>query len=199
MSSNDQFFESLAGLLPQGYAWPRDPHSVWMSVVRSEADELAQYTADVHAMVAQWQPHTAVARLAEWEAATGLPDPCFGSAQTEGQRRQQVLMRLRGVDLLLDDSSHAAPGVIEASCASIGYDDVEARYNTPMRAGARLGRRLGALDGRLYVLAAVGSKPLRCGQRVGSRLVTRVGAGPELACHLDRIVPARFSINVIFR
>ena len=53
----DQFYESLQGLLPQGFAWPRHPDSTWMRLLRSEAAELAQHTEDAHAMVRQWQGH----------------------------------------------------------------------------------------------------------------------------------------------
>jgi uncharacterized protein YmfQ (DUF2313 family) len=196
--SESQFHESLSGLLPQGYAWPRNPDSVLMRVVASEAAELSEHTEAVHAMATQWQPHATVARLAEWEEACGLPDQCLGTAQTEEQRRVSLLRTLRGPALPLADSSPAAPAVIEAACAELGYNAVTVRYNTPFRCGMRAGRRLGALDGRLYITAAVVSAPLRCGMRVGRRLVTRIGAGPELACYLARVVPARYSINIIY-
>lgn len=196
--SADQFHESLAGLLPQGYAWPRDPNSVLMRLVASEAAELDEHTEAVHAMVGQWQPHTAVARLAEWEAACGLPDECLGTAQTEAQRRTALLRTLRGPSLPLDDSSAAAPAVIEAACAEVGFT-ASVRYNKPFRVGARVGQRLGALDGRIYITVTSTSEPFRVGRnRVGDRLVKRDLVQADLLCYLQRLVPARFSINLIF-
>jgi uncharacterized protein YmfQ (DUF2313 family) len=195
----DQFAESLAGLLPTGHAWPRDPGSVLMAVIRSEAAELAQHTADVHAAVRQWQPHTTVARLAEWEASCGLPDTCMGPNQTEAQRRQVLLRVLRGPELPESDSSAAAPAVIQTAAAELGFD-VDVHYNTPLRVGlARAGSRLGALNGVLHVVVNAASSPLRAGlARVGDRLVNRTLPEADLACHLERLVPARFSINIVY-
>lgn len=196
--SADKFTESLSGLLPQGWAWPRDPGSVLMAVIKSHAAELAQHTDEVHAMVHQWQPATTVARLAEWEASCGLPDLCLGANQTEAERRQVLLRTLRGPVLPLADSSPAAPAVIEAACREIGFD-VTVAYNTPARVGMRVGRRLGALDGRLYVFIASRSRPARAGiSRVGDRLVERNLPPVNLTCFLERFVPARYSINSVY-
>lgn len=194
----DQFYESLQGLLPQGFAWPRHPDSVWMRLIRSEAEQLAQHTDDVHAMVRQWQPHTTVARLAQWEESCGLPDKCLGNDQSESDRRKVLLRTLRGVDLPLEDSSPAALKVIEAECERLGFE-VSARYNWPMRVGAPVGTVLGDLDGKLFVVVSASSEPMRVGlARVGDRLVERDLPDASLSCVLERIVPARFSINLFF-
>lgn len=193
----DKFTQSLSGLLPQGHAWPRDPSSTLMSVIAGLAATFAEHHETVRATVAQWQPHSTVTRLEEWEEALGLPDACFGLEQSQALRHQVVLQRLRGVDLPYEDSSPAAPGVIAQLCADVGYPDVTVRYNTPFRVGRnRVGDRLGALDGRLHVMVPSSSTPFRVGDRVGRRLIERVVAGPNLACYLDRVVPARFSINI---
>lgn len=196
----EKFLQALAYLLPTGFAWPRDPKSTLMRVLRGVAavfDELHRYILEC---VRQWQPHTAVTRLAEWEEAAGLPDPCFGPEQTPALRRSLLLARLRGLELPYDDSSPAAPGAIEAICAALGYT-VRVFYNVPFRVGVnRVGDRLGALDGVLYVrISAGGVEPFRVGQnRVGDRLVkTAVDLGP-LECYLRRIVPARYAIDVSF-
>lgn len=194
----DQFYESLQGLLPQGFAWPRHPDSVWMRLIRSEAEQLAQHTDDVYAMVRQWQPHTTVARLAEWEDSCGLPDKCLGPNQSEAERRQTLLSTLRGLELPLADSSFAAPQVIEAECARLGYD-VTVRYNWPMRVGGPVGAELGGLNGQLYIIVSASSEPMRVGlARVGDRLVDRDLPAADLLCVLERLVPARFAINLEF-
>jgi uncharacterized protein YmfQ (DUF2313 family) len=195
----EKFLQALSFLLPTGFAWPRDPDSTLMRVLRGVAgmfDEFHRFTAEC---VRQWQPHTAVARLAEWEEATGLPDKCFGPNQDEQTRRKHLLSRLRGPELAFPDSSPAAPESIASMCAALGYE-VSVFYNVPFRVGRnRVGDRLGVLNGVLYVRVNVGVEPFRVGRnRVGERLVrTALELGP-LECYLRRIVPARYAIDVNF-
>lgn len=195
----DKFTQSLSHLLPVGFAWPRDEESVLMSTLHGVAGAFAELDEFITATVFQWQPLTTTLRLAEWEEATGLPDQCFGNDQSEALRRQLLLQRLRPVDLPYEDSSPAAPDVIASFCAAIGYAGVTVSYNWPFRVGRRVGGRMGALNGVLNVNVPTDSTPFRVGRnRVGDRLVHRVGVGPELECYLNRIVPARFQINVIY-
>jgi len=195
----EKFLQALSYLLPTGFAWPRDPDSTLMRMLRGVAgsfDELHRYTEEC---VRQWQPATTVTRLAEWEEATDLPDTCFGVDQSEATRRKLLLARLRGPELAYTDSSPAAPGAIAAICATLGYT-VTVAYNTPFRVGLnRVGDRLGALDGILYVRVAVTSEPFRVGlNRVGDRLVLLAQDLAPLECYLKRIVPARYQINVSY-
>ncbi|MES1977564.1 MAG: putative phage tail protein [Pseudomonadota bacterium] len=195
----EKFVQSLAKLLPTGFAWPRDPASTLMRVIRGVAASFNQLHEDTHEIVRQWQPHHTVNRLTEWEEATGLPDPCFGTEQSLALRRKLLLARLRPVELYYPNSSPAAPYSIETICAWLGYV-ATVRYNTPFRVGVnRVGDRLGALNGRLWITVTLQTQPFRVGvNRVGDRL--RIGTlnGGELACYLQRIVPARFEVNVIF-
>ncbi len=195
----DALLQSLTYLLPTGYAWPRDPDSVLMRTVRGIAASLAELHEFSVQTVWQWQPHLVSPRLAEWEDATGLPDGCFGSAQTVPKRRDVLLARLRGPQGYYSDSSPAAPTGIEAICTTLGYT-ATVRYNTPFRAGRnRCGERLGRLDGKLYVRVALESDPFRVGVgRVGQRLVHRVLPDAQLECYLRNAVPARFELNVVF-
>ena len=193
-----KYWQALAALLPTGFAWPRDPLSTLMRVIKgiaasfSEADDFIRLTAN------QWQPHQAVTRLAEWEECTGLPDACFGLNQDDATRRKLLLSRLRGPVLAYTDSSPASPGALVAICAWLGYV-ATVQYNTPFRCGMRCGQQLGALDGKLYVTVTLQSTPFRVGvSRVGDRLLQGQLNGGELACYLQRVVPARYSVNVIF-
>lgn len=191
----DRFLQALAYLLPQGFAWPRDPDSTLMRVLRAVAgafDELHQF---IEQTVREWQPASTVTRLAEWEEATGLPDACFGADQDVATRRKLLLMRLRGVPLPLEDSSPAAPAVIEALCLDVGYVATVA-YNKPLRCGHRVGRRLGRLDGELYVTVTLPGSRMRMGDPVGSRLISGPTAH-ELKCLLERMLPARYRLNMI--
>lgn len=192
----DKFWQALAQLLPSGFAWPRDTASTLMRVLRGMAGSFDELHETTHEVVRQWQPVTTVNRLAEWEAATGLPDACFGTDQPVDLRRRLLLLRLRGADLPFDDSSPAAPAVIEALCASFGYPAVVA-YNTPFRTGHRVGQRLGRLDGRLYITLTLPGGRFRVGQnRVGDLLIDGATAH-ELVCLLKRVLPARFELVFI--
>lgn len=194
----NKFWQALASLLPTGFAWPRDPNSVLMRFIRSIAVVLHEHNEFVNLTALQWQPHQTVTRLAEWEEATGLPDACFGLNQTEATRRKLLLARLRGPVLAYDDSSPASPGALVAICAWLGYQ-ATVRYNTPFRCGMRVGQRLGQLDGKLWITVTILSTPFRVGvSHVGDRLLDGTLNGGELACYLQRVVPARYSVNVIF-
>lgn len=179
---SQRFAQALAYLLPPGAAWPRDTSSVWMRVIFGVAaalDELHRFT---HQAVVDWQPHSTRLRLAEWEEATGLPDACFGAVQTEDERRQRVLARLRGFQGAYADSSPAALAGLVAYAAALGWV-LTAGYNTPFRVGRdRVGRRLGVNDGRVYLYV-----PADRGAEAG-----------ELTCALDRVLPARFSLVLVF-
>ena len=176
-----QFLQALASLLPQGYAWPRDPDSVLMRVMEGLAarfEELHEFTGQA---VREWQPHTTQSRMAEWEAATSLPDPWTPAGLSLAERRTRLLARLRGLSLPYADSSPAAPAVIEALCAALGYD-LEISYDTPARFGtARCGDRFGALDGML-VIRLHGIDP----------------APAELEGFLNRVMPARYGWHFLY-
>lgn len=195
----DKFFQALTALLPTGFAWPRDTGSTLMGVIRALAGSFKEHHDFTTEGVRQWQPATTVNRLAEWEAATGLPDACFGLNQDNALRRKLLLSRLRGVKLPYENSSPASLAAIESVCAEIGYQ-ATARYNTPFRCGTnRVGDRLGVLDGKLYVTVTLQSPPFRVGvNRVGDRLRSGQLNGGELVCYLKRVLPARFELNVIF-
>lgn len=195
----DKFQQSLAQLLPQGYAWPRDPQSTLMRLLGGMAGSFAELDAVTTQTTVEWLPHATKARLAEWEYAVGLPDQCFGSDQTAAARRGRVLSRLRGPSGHYADSSPASLGALETICTNLGYPAVAA-YNHPFRVGRdRISRRLGQLDGRLYVRVKVQSKPFRVGvNRVGDRLVARPADVAQVACYLKNYAPARYQLNVIF-
>jgi uncharacterized protein YmfQ (DUF2313 family) len=195
----EKFWQALAALLPTGFAWPRNPLSTLMRVMRGLAGSFNEHHEFAKLTALQWQPHQTVTRLAEWEECTGLPDTCFGLNQDDATRRKLLLARLRGPALTYTDSSPASPGALVAICAWLGYPLVTVAYNTPFRVGMRCGQRLGALDGKLWVTVTIQSTPFRVGtSRVNDRLLTGTLNGSELACYLNRVVPARYSVNVIF-
>lgn len=193
-----RFTQALQQLLPTGFAWPRNLRSVLMRVLHGVAaafDELHQF---VLATAQQWLPHQTTLRLREWEEACGLPDSCLGPDQTESVRRVALLTRLRGVQLPYTDSSHAAPEAIRSLCAGLGYTVQRVAYNLPLRVGVdQVGKRLGQLDGKLYVLVDSVARPMRVGDPVGSRLLADDKDLWSLLCYLRRVVPARYEVIVL--
>lgn len=195
----DKFQQALAQLLPQGYAWPRDPQSTLMRVIGGMAGSFAELDAVTTQTTVEWLPQSTKARLAEWEETVGLPDQCFGTHQTVAGRRGRVLSRLRGPSGYYIDSSPASLASMEAICINLGYPG-HVRYNHPFRCGRdRVGRRVGQLDGKLYAILSAPSRPFRVGtNRAGDRLVQRPVEVAQLACYLQKYAPARYALTVTF-
>jgi len=195
-----RFTQALAALLPQGFAWPRDPASVWMRVLSGVAALFEEHHDWVQQATREWLPHATHTRLEEWEEATGLPDPCFGPTQTYAARQARLVARLRGPSGAYDDSSPAAPGAMTALIGTLGYV-ATVQHNTRFRCHRdRCGGRLGRTDGVLHLfIAGVTSQPLRVGAgRAGARLITRPPEIGEMTCALEHFLPARFELDVIF-
>lgn len=187
--------QALATLLPEGFAWPREPASVWMRLLHGVAANLHELHAWLEQATTEWLPHATHTRLAEWEAALGLPDPCFGPLQTTAARQAAVLTLLRGNPGHYADSSPAAPAAIQARAAAMGFA-ATVTYNWPMRVGDAVGSPVGGPAGVLHV-QVVGTETLfRMGDPVGNRLGEPAPGVNELGCALQRLVPARFQINV---
>lgn len=167
----DKFWQALASLLPTGYAWPRDPSSTLMRVLRGLAAALSVQHEFARSTALDWMPHQTTTRLVEWEEACGLPCDCMEPDQSLARRKAMLLATLRGAVGSYGDSSPAAPGAIAALAAGVGYEATVA-YNTPMRVGVScVGSPLGALDGQLYVTVKVEQEPMCVGLgTVGSPL-----------------------------
>jgi uncharacterized protein YmfQ (DUF2313 family) len=191
----DKFWQALAALLPTGFAWPRDPNSTLMRVLRGIAANLNELHLFIRLTTFEFFPHKTITRLAEWEEACGLPDACFGVTQTDALRRKLLLLQLRGLLLTYADSSPASSGAITQLCAEFGYA-ATVKYYTPFRVGKRVGQRLGALNGLLTLrIAGLVRTPFRVGQnRVGQRIAAWNMPIGQLDCYLNRVAPARFSV-----
>ncbi|MEY2685991.1 MAG: hypothetical protein RL375_189 [Pseudomonadota bacterium] len=189
------FTQALSALLPSGFAWPRQPDSVWMRLMDGLAGALQEHHAWTQQATLEWLPQATHTRLAEWEEATGLPDPCFGPTQTEEARRARVLARLRGPSGEVDDASAASPGSLQAMAATMGIT-ATVHHITRFRVGRdRVGRRVGEPDGRLYMVAESTGVELRVGTgRAGERLVERPASEIEAACAIEAYAPARFEL-----
>lgn len=196
--SRDAYRQALAQLLPVGFAWPRDTGSVWMRVIDGMAGSFDELEAITDQVVQEWLPHATRTRLEEWEAATSLPDACFGADQSYADRQARLVARLRGLKGDYSDSSPAAKTAIQALCASMGYS-AEVFYNTRFRVGRdRCGRHLGRNTGVLNVRITASQVVFRAGrQRCGDRLIKRPPQVEILMCALQAYIPARFSLQMI--
>lgn len=200
MASQDAHLQALQALLPTGFAWPRDSNSTLMRLLLGLAGSLAELDALIDQAGVEWLPQDTATRMDEWESSVGLPDRCVLADATLDERRSAVMLRLRGIPRPYPDSSPAAPGAIAAAIAVYGYQ-AEVRYNAPFRCGRdRCGRRLGRLDGRLWILLVGQSEPFRCGRdRVGTRLYKRPRSAYALACYIQDKLPARFRLMAQFQ
>ncbi|MQX36807.1 YmfQ family protein [Roseospira navarrensis] len=86
----------LAGLLPRGAAWRRDPGSVLGRLLEALGAPLARADARADALVDEADPRTTWEMLADWERVCGLPDTCSRAAGTPTleERRAAVVQRL---------------------------------------------------------------------------------------------------------
>jgi len=85
--TGDDYAEIMAGDLPTGPAWPRDPETILMQVVYG----LAQIWGEVDGrfddlLTRESDPRATLEMLPDWETAFGLPDPCIAEKQG-GQSR----------------------------------------------------------------------------------------------------------------
>jgi uncharacterized protein YmfQ (DUF2313 family) len=144
--TGEEYADQLQQLLPLGQAWPRDDDSVLMTTVRGltgvwgdieiRASKLLEMESD---------PRATVELLADWERNWGLPDPCYQSPQTIGQRQLALVMRMT----MLGAQSRE---FFIALAAMIGYDITITEYRVWVVGLDRVG------DSRVY---GDGSSPMR--------------------------------------
>ena len=92
--SGSDYTHAFLQLLPQGQAWPREQGSTLVQT----CDGLSEYWGFVDGRAAdllerESDPRKTIELLPEWERAWGLPDPCFPSATTIGERQRNAERR----------------------------------------------------------------------------------------------------------
>lgn len=90
------YAQAYLELLPQGQAWPKH---VIGSVLVQTVEGLCDYWGFVDSRAAdllerESDPRSTVELLPDWERNWGLPDPCYQSPQTIGQRQLALVMRM---------------------------------------------------------------------------------------------------------
>ena len=91
--SGSDYTHAFLQLLPQGQAWPREQGSTLVQT----CDGLSEYWGFVDGRAAdllerESDPRKTIELLPEWERAWGLPDPCFPSATTIGERQRMLVL-----------------------------------------------------------------------------------------------------------
>jgi uncharacterized protein YmfQ (DUF2313 family) len=90
-----EYAHALAALLPRGIAWPRDPQSVLMRVIRGLAEIFGFVDGRVDDLLRrESDPRATIELLPEWERAFGLPDPCVAEPLTIEARHTALLNRM---------------------------------------------------------------------------------------------------------
>lgn len=93
--SGDDYAGAFLSLFPIGPAWSRDPDSTLVKT----ATGLAYYygTIDGRAgdlLERESDPRITLELLPDWERNWGLPDPCFPSATTIGERQKMLVLAM---------------------------------------------------------------------------------------------------------
>lgn len=200
----------LAGLLPIGEVWPRDPGSAQMALLRAFASLLGlpddppdprdpdlapSLETRLCTLLSQSDPRTVDELLGRWERWLGLPDPCLPPTPTLELRRRMVAFKelARGGQ---------TPAYYVALAGLLGYE-IEIEEPRPLHAGcARMGQRL-ACDPFTWIVhvrcieATPGLSTLRAGC---SPVCLPVGPCAEdlLACLLDRLKPAHTQVIILY-
>jgi uncharacterized protein YmfQ (DUF2313 family) len=91
--AGSDYAHQLLALLPRGQAWPKEP----VSTLWRACHGLAEYWGFVDGRAAdllerESDPRKTIELLPDWERAWGLPDPCFPSATTIGERQRMLVM-----------------------------------------------------------------------------------------------------------
>jgi uncharacterized protein YmfQ (DUF2313 family) len=200
--SGDDYWEALSNLLPQGQAWPRAIESALQKCVRG----LAQIWGYVDARAAdllerESDPRETIELLPDWERNWGLPDPCFTTPQTIGERQRALVRRMT----LLGGQSRAW---YQEIADEIGYPLVIREWSPFMCGVSHVGDTRGVYDGdydhyrwyiggwdmRFYWTTAI-SMPIltwfRCAKgQCGVDPHLNIGIPEDQACIFDRWKPA---------
>jgi len=91
--SGSDYAQQFLRLLPVGQAWPKEPGSILERVCRGLADYWGYVDGRAGDLLErESDPRKTIELLPDWERAWGLPDPCFPSATTIGERQKMLVL-----------------------------------------------------------------------------------------------------------
>lgn len=93
--TGDDYAVAFAKLLPRGQAWPRDRDSTLMKVVTGLAQIWGLVEAKAAALLErESDPRITIELLPDWERNWGLPDECYASPGSIGDRQIALVQRM---------------------------------------------------------------------------------------------------------
>lgn len=186
--SGDDYAEAWTNLLPSGGAWPRDPGSTLVRLLRGEAqiwgDPVDSRAADL--LERETDPRATLTMLEDWERAFGLPEECVAEPLTIEERRLVLVEKITS-------EGGQSRAYFYALAAKLGYVIRIEEYSPFMAGVSRVGdTRQTGTNGESYRWQ-VGPPEIRFYWKVrvwGSRISWfRAGSGE---CGVDPMV--RFSL-----
>jgi uncharacterized protein YmfQ (DUF2313 family) len=201
--SGDDYAQALLSLLPQGPAWSRDPGAV---IVRTLWG-LAQYWGFVDSRAAdllerESDPRQTIELLPDWETAWGLPDPCFPTATSIGERQRMLVLKMTQL-------GGQSREFFEQVAQWLGYSITYIREWAPFMVGvSQVGDtrdaqgnyrwEIGPPEMRFYWSVHISGLSLvwfRCGAgQCGVDPHVRIGHAPDLECLFNRWKPAHTQV-----
>jgi uncharacterized protein YmfQ (DUF2313 family) len=178
--------QQLAGLLPQGMAWPQDPASALQQVLGAFGATLAAHDQTARALVDDVFPAYTVKFIDEWERVCGLPDACtvLGS-QALAERRTSVVAKL-------GSSGGQSRAYFIGIAKAMGYPSATITEFRPRRCGQRFNTLYGGLDwAHVWQMNLPAQKvtPRVSGSPTGERY--RVWGDAVLECTINQLKPAQ--------
>ncbi len=198
--TGDDYAIAFENLLPQGQAWPKHPGTTLDLACRG----LTAYWGDVDGRAAdllerESDPRQTLELLPDWERNWGLPDPCFTTPQTIGDRQEALVRKMT----LLGGQSRAWFRIV---ADEIGYPLVIREYSPFMAGVSNVGDTrakddgvhyrwyIGGSDMRFYWTTAISTAKLtwfRCSKgQCGVDPHLRIGVPEDAACIFNRWKPA---------
>lgn len=134
------YASQIAALLPSGAAWDFADDGIFAALISALADEMDRIDGRICDLVREADPRTALELLPDWERMAGLPDECFGAADSIAERQIAAAQKITG------QGGQSRPFFI-ALAAQLGYV-VEIEEFAPFTAGCRAGEDLNSEDWR---------------------------------------------------
>ncbi len=197
--SGEDYAEGFAALLPTGMAWPREPESVLMLLVRGFAEEWARVDGRAADLLGrESDPRATIELLDQWESAFGLPDPCVAEPLTLEDRQGALLGRMTA-------EGAQSRAFFVRMAEDLGYEISITEYAPFMFGVSRFGdtgRRweIGPPEIRFHwkvKLASARVRWFRAGSgRFGVDPHARIGLATDITCRFEKLKPAHS--NVIF-
>ena len=202
------YAEAIAGELPTGAAWPRDPDGDlmrWVDGCAGVWGDVSGRAADL--LVTETDPRFAFAMLPDWERAFGLPDPCVAEPLTLADRHKALLTRMTA-------QGGQSRAFFLAVAAALGYTVFIREYSPFMAGISRAGDTrprapqnlaenhprwmVGAPEMRFYwTVYVLGARTrwFRAGSgQAGVDPMVRIGLATDLECVVRRWSPAHTQV-----